>query len=164
MWKTIKEEPQYEVSKDGRVRNKETGLEKSLRYDRYGYLRVTLYPSGKTYTVHRLVAMTFIKNSKNLPAINHKDGNKENNSVNNLEWCTNKHNTQHAMKLGLHNPREIILGSKNPSAVLCEELVWEIRYGKFKDLPVREVADLLSIRYETIRRAKKGDLWKHVTK
>lgn len=164
MWKTIKEEPQYEVSKDGKVRNKETGEEKSLRYDRYGYLRVTLYPSGKTYTVHRLVAMTFLKNSRNLPAVNHKDGNKENNHVNNLEWCTNKHNTQHAMQLGLHNPRGVMLGSKNPSAVLDEGLVWEIRYGKFKDISVREVADLLSVRYETIRRAKNGDLWKHVIK
>lgn len=55
--------------------------------------------------IHRLVAITFIPNPNNLPCVNHRDGNKLNNNVNNLEWCSYKQNTQHAISLGLVNPR-----------------------------------------------------------
>ena len=65
-----------------------------------GYLIVTLCKNGKrkTYRVHRLVAETFIDNLENLPQVNHKDGNKYNNHINNLEWCSCKENIRHAWK------------------------------------------------------------------
>lgn len=85
MWKTIQYETNYEVSNQGQVRNKETGQVKSLRYSNKGYARVTLYPSGKTYSVHRLVAEHYLNNPNLLPSVNHKDGNKRNNVVTNLE-------------------------------------------------------------------------------
>ena len=66
MWKTIDLEPNYEISDLGEVRNKFTKKVKSLRVDRGGYSRVTLYPSGKTYHIHRLVALAFLKNENNL--------------------------------------------------------------------------------------------------
>ena len=55
----------------------------------------------KTYRIHRLVAENFIENPNNYKVINHKDGNKTNNNVENLEWCTISHNTQHAINTGL---------------------------------------------------------------
>lgn len=74
-----------------------------------GYRRVVLMKDGKTIDalVHRLIAQTFIPNPENKPEVNHKDGNKKNNSVFNLEWCTHKENVHHAMKTGLKNDRKV---------------------------------------------------------
>lgn len=70
-----------------------------------GYLRADIHlkgePKGKSYFVHRLVAEKFVPNYDNKPFINHKDGNKHNNSAKNLEWCTRSENEKHAWKTGL---------------------------------------------------------------
>lgn len=69
-----------------------------------GYLTVYLYNKEnvcKCHLVHRIVAKMFIQNPKNLPCVNHKDGNKLNNNINNLEWCTYSENLKHAYKTGL---------------------------------------------------------------
>ena len=65
-----------------------------------GYVYVFLCNNGKyrNIRVHRLVAEAFIPNPNNLPQINHKDGNKQNNKVDNLEWCTCQENIRHAIK------------------------------------------------------------------
>ena len=72
---------------------------------RYNYLYVNLNNNGiKQFRVHRLVAIHFIPNPNNLPQVNHIDGDKNNNSINNLEWCTRSENSQHAYDTGLKKP------------------------------------------------------------
>lgn len=71
-----------------------------------GYLQVTLYNNRrrKCFQVHRLVASAFIENPDNLPQVNHINGNKKDNRVENLEWCDNSNNQLHAWKMGLQQP------------------------------------------------------------
>lgn len=106
IWEVIKDFPKYEVSTLGRVRNCKTGrVLKAGISSGTGYLVCGLCVDGKATTkaVHRLVAETFIPNMDNKNQVNHKDGNKLNNNVNNLEWCTSKHNLRHARDTGLNN-------------------------------------------------------------
>ena len=107
-WKDINGyENLYQVSNFGNVvslgnhtiKNQYSGKKIYLKYkiDKYGYYAVTIRKNGipKTTTVHRLVAQAFISNPNNLPCINHKDENKTNNRVDNLEWCTIKYNNNY---------------------------------------------------------------------
>src|SRR5699024_11754447 len=73
------------------------------RMDRYGYLRMSLYKNSKpkTMTIHRIVAENFIPNEGRKLTVNHKDGNKLNNKLNNLGWATWSEYNQHALDTGL---------------------------------------------------------------
>jgi hypothetical protein len=97
-WKPIPGyEKDYEVSSNGRIRNVNTGHILRPSDNRTGYLCVTLVIGGKKHYeyVHRLVARAFVPNPDNLPQINHKDENSYNNSIDNLEWCTPKYNSNY---------------------------------------------------------------------
>ena len=96
-WRPTKEDKYYEVSSEGRVRHDGRILSGSIQDD--GYIRVNI--RDKSYSKHRVIAEAFIPNPDNLPFINHKDGNKQNNSIANLEWCTQKENSIHAHKNNL---------------------------------------------------------------
>jgi|SRR5690625_2527112 len=97
----------YLVSKNGEVfsvpRNGTKGGLLKQYTDRYGYKKVVIYKNNKPHyrTVHRLVAEAFISNPKNLKTVNHKDGNKLNNHVDNLEWMSVEDNMKHSFKRGL---------------------------------------------------------------
>nr|UVX78839.1 MAG: zinc-binding loop region of homing endonuclease [Bacteriophage sp.] len=86
----------YQVSNLGIVKNIKGRIMKQCK-DRYGYLTISLCKEGKhkTFSVHRLVAEEFIPNENNYPCINHKDEDKTNNNVNNLEWCDYKYNSNY---------------------------------------------------------------------
>ena len=93
----------YQISNMGRMKSFKvdpSGKVMSLRNKTGDYIRVVLQKHGrkpKTVLVHRLVAKVFIPNPLNLPVVNHKDCDKQNNSVSNLEWCTNSYNVRHSM-------------------------------------------------------------------
>lgn len=102
-WKYIKGyEGLYQVSNFGRVKSNKFGKERILKpfTNSTGYLLVSLCKDGKVkaFTVHRLVAEAFIDNPDNLPQVNHRDENKLNNNVDNLEWCTNEYNINYGTR------------------------------------------------------------------
>ena len=111
-WKPIERfNGEYEVSNFGRVRSmkKYRGMTARIMpqtIQRKGYYAVTFHMNNKAYCrkVHRLVIEAFTPNPDNLPCINHIDGNKLNNHIDNLEWCTYQHNMQHAVHTGLTHP------------------------------------------------------------
>jgi hypothetical protein len=90
-----------------------------------GYSQVELNVNGvaRKHLIHRLVAEAYLPNPNGLPCVNHKDGNKLNNEVSNLEWCTYKENMEHASEHGLLKS----IGSNNPASKLTEE---EVKYIK----------------------------------
>lgn len=100
IWRIIEDYPDYEVSNEGLVRNVKTKRNSVVCKNKGGYGVVHLKKDGKCYTpyVHRLVALAFIPNTENLPQINHKDENKLNNRVENLEWCTNQYNCNYGTR------------------------------------------------------------------
>ena len=139
IWKDKKDyEGHYQVSNWGRVKSIKFGKEIILKQSiRHGYYYVCLSKNGivKTYLVHCLVAEAFIDNSDNLPQVNHKDENKLNNSVDNLEWCDAKYNcnygtrTERLSKSQINGKRSKIVIQYNldgtfvrewPSAMECE--------------------------------------------
>ncbi len=136
--KPIKEyEGLYEVSNSGkifshyalggrhRLINKNKKREVKQRILNGFYYVVSLYKQdkGKIYRVSRLVAETFISNPNNKPQVNHKDGNKLNNNLNNLEWVTRSENIRHAFDTGLSSAK----GERNSQAKLTKENILEIR-------------------------------------
>lgn len=116
-WKEISENPNYMVSNTGRVRRKGSNRDKSL-CNKDGYLSTDLYQNGSRIKrrVSRLVADAFIPNPEDKPEVNHKDGNKKNNNVSNLEWVTKKENVRHAWANGLARPSYSMRGRSNPNS------------------------------------------------
>lgn len=96
----IEQYPDYYISSLGNIKNKK-GRQLKPRKHRDGYIEYYLYRNGKGYHVkaHRIVAMAFIPNPNNLPQVNHIDEDKENNYVNNLEWCTARYNMLYGTRI-----------------------------------------------------------------
>lgn len=92
---------QYQVNRNGQVKNQKTNEILVPVLASTGYLYVKLKGGRFPQFIHRLVAMSFIPNPNNLPVVNHKDGVKINCKVDNLEWCTHSENTIHAYETGL---------------------------------------------------------------
>lgn len=119
IWRDVpKYEGLYQVSNLGRIKSLERRVPiKNGKFTRYykecilskvlgkrGYYVVSLGRRAQNKTVHRLVALAFIPNPKNKPCINHIDGDKLNNNINNLEWCTYSENNLHGLRTGLITP------------------------------------------------------------
>ena len=124
IWKDLKGfEDEYKISSNGDIIYKKNNKNINTRISKDGYIRVTLYYQNKSYikSVHRLTAETFIERKPiiNNLEVNHIDGNKLNNNINNLEWVTHKENIMHAWKNKLFEPvREASkrYGKNNPNA------------------------------------------------
>lgn len=113
----------YFISNLGRLKGR-SGKIMKLRINKNGYYTISLKPNGKnekakTRRIHQFVAEAFIPNPNNYSCINHIDGNKLNNKVDNLEWCTPKYNTIHAYKNNLINKIKL-RGINNPNYKLTK--------------------------------------------
>lgn len=118
----------FEVSTDGKIRNVQTHKVYKTYINKNGYLQICVSLGNrnkkKVFRVHKAVAETFIPNLESKPEVNHKDGNKLNNCISNLEWATSSENTVHAYNTGL---KCSIRGIDHVGAKLSEDDVRYIR-------------------------------------
>ena len=157
----------YEVSNLGQIRNAKTKKirkQNLFKKGKYCFVSGSLGSRNNkiTFRVHRAVAETFIQNINNLPEINHKDGNKLNNCVDNLEWCTGAENMKHAMEYGLLRPKR---GDDASWSKLTDEDVKYIRehYIPYsKEFGTRALGRKFNVDKETIRSVLKNETWVHV--
>lgn len=137
IWKTViyqgRQYSNFEVSNTGKLRNINTGTVYKQYINPKGYYQVCVSLGSKhkkkIFRLHKVVAETFIPNPENKPIPNHKDGNKLNNNVDNLEWSTDKENTRHAWDNGLCSARK---GVEQHNSKLTEE---EVRYIRDNYIP-----------------------------
>ena len=101
VWKIMKEHSNYEVSNLGKIKNKTTDRIRKTSINNKGYEQFIVYidKKPKTFYVHRVVANNFLENFNNLPEVNHKDENKLNNCVDNLEWCDGCYNLHYGTRI-----------------------------------------------------------------
>jgi ribonuclease HI len=142
------------------------GLVFSLRRNKYlkqsifgGYNIVNI--GKKNYFVHRLVAITYIPNPSNLPCVNHKDGNKLNNHVDNLEWCTSGYNQCHAYLTGL---KRLPKGEMNGRSVLTDSEVLSVYDDLMSGARVKDISEIYGVGKSTIMSIKKKESWQHLLK
>lgn len=121
-------------------------------------MQVRIGPAGaqKTVSVHKLVAVTFIQNPNGFMEINHIDGNKENNRVDNLEWTTRSKNLKHAVSMGLLS---IARGEEHANAKLDNAAVLKIRNS---GIPAKELAASLGVSLSLIYLVKQRKIWRHL--
>lgn len=151
----------YSVSNYGRFYNNKFNrfIKPSINGD--GYLLVRLCINGiiTSYKAHRLIAEAFIPNPNNLPVVNHKNGDKTDNNVENLEWCTSSENRIHAIKvLGVKTG----IGIRNANAKLNDDIVREIRIELSKGCTGISLAYKYNVDPKQISRIKNNKTWKHV--
>ena len=153
-WKDIEGfEGIYKVSSEGVVvgtprRGTKGGVVKQYK-TKYGYMQYQLYKNGKLYHayVHRLIAQHFTPNPDNKPFVNHIDGNKLNNNIENLEWVTHDENLKHATITGLLNNK----GENNPNVKLTDKEVLQIRdLYEHKIYNQRELGEIYGVYHTTV--------------
>lgn len=156
-WKEIPfTDGEYTVSSIGEVKTAKTGRILKPVIDARGYERVCLFKTNrdKRYKVHRLVATAFIPNPDGKPQVNHKDGDKRNNCVENLEWVTNDENMRHSRENGLHDGHQRFCDSRKRRVVAThietgEQTVFDSILAARKAIGTCHVQEVLSgLRYQ----------------
>ena len=176
-WKSIEGFDNYEVSNFGQVRSldrqewlhnrhenpylrKRKGKILSQHMSNVGYMQVALYINGKMYAplVHRLVAKAFIDNPNNFPEVNHEDGNKLNNSIENLNWCTRTENSLHSTKVLNKNK-----GENSGMSLLTEEQVLNILSQLDLGVSQTKLGEQFNVTNHTIHKIYKRKNWCEVS-
>ncbi|MBE8951935.1 MAG: HNH endonuclease [Quinella sp. 1Q7] len=151
----------YQISTFGRVKSFFRGKARILKpfVDKDGYLQLT-FGRGKKFKVHRIVALTFIPNPDGNPQINHLDGNKMNNHVSNLEWCTPIENNRHAVTMGLMKSGEDCLDAK----LTNEQVAWcrRVHISGDREFGTNTLARKLGVSSSAIYLLLKGKTYKDV--
>lgn len=175
-WRDVEISPQYKISNYGRVKSPQRttvyirGGKQFYRTYKGKILRISLgnnyYFVGlkktrnqkqKTYLIHRLIASAFIPNPENKPFVNHIDGNKLNNSIKNLEWCTYRENTDHAVKTDL-----VAFGSRSVKSKLKEMDVIAIKKYLAEGYTCKDIANKYSVHITTISCINTGKNWRRI--
>lgn len=182
MSKPIEENDQYflnliktdvlEISKDGKVFNKKT--QKFLKSFGKDYLRIAMFDKEKQKVrqmlLHRLLCLVFIGPYPKNHITNHKDGNKKNNSLENLEICTYSHNTKHAVETGLlvyseewkNAESHAMMGSKNPMAKFNDEQIGTIKHLFHTGAKtIKELCDCYEVSRRTLENIIKGQSYSY---
>ena len=132
-----------------------------------GYVRIVVSYKGKRYTkkLHRMVLETFLDNTENKPEVNHIDGNKENNRLDNLEWCTRLENRRHALRMGLAQATPS--GDECWNSKLCEKQVIDIcEMLQDNNYTYDEIIDIIGTpcSRDMISDIKRRKTWKNISK
>jgi hypothetical protein len=156
VWKWVRDyEGLYLVSDEGRIMNR---FGKLLRPNKgtKRYFGVVLYKDKKpkSHLVHRLVAEAFHENESNLPQVNHKDGDPNNNFASNLEWVSAKDNTLHRCRVLKRG-----VGSSTKASKISEQDVFEIRHLLSLGLQQKSVAELFNVSRDIVHCIKQGRTW-----
>lgn len=146
----------YFISSLGRFKNSYGTIMDNYKVNENGYIRVYIYK--KTFALHRLVALTFLENPENKEQVNHKDGNKLNNSLQNLDWCTNKENQIHKFQNGLGNNHTRKIGQYDLNDILVKEYESIISASKEVKISKSSIQGVL-IKY---RKTAAGFIWKYL--
>lgn len=160
-WSLITKYPTYSVSNLGRIKSNFTNKILKGSLDKDGYIIIKLSrPYRVSERLHRLVAQTFLDNYGNLPQVNHKNGNKLDNSIYNLEWCTAKYNNCHAHKTGLMN---VPKGEKHHKSKLTAKQVKNIRlYYEQLGYSQKELSKIYKVHQSVIGKIINNKIWKHL--
>lgn len=166
VWKDVPEyEGLYQASNLGKVRSIRRSGSKGLKLSEQrlrGYLKCWFSKDNKvkSFLVHRVIAITFLPNSENKSQINHKNGVKDDNRVENLEWCSSQDNHAHS-RIVLGKDAK---GGKNPNSKLTEREVVFIRklFAKYPNITRKFVADCLGVSDVTISDILSFKRWKYL--
>lgn len=150
MVKDIEDHPGFKACDDGTIIGKR-GRPMIGHVDRCGYKEVMFSENGKctNYLAHRLIAKTFVPNPDNLDYVNHKDGNKLNNSADNLEWCTRSYNTKHSFAHGL---QRIVTNQYGTFSVLTNDQINQIKELFSQGMTDKEISKIIGCSRELIGR------------
>ena len=158
--------PDYIIYENGNVYSKyrldannhyKGGFFRKIQLTKNGYHSIILNGSGgyKRLYIHRIVAIHFIDNPNVLPQVNHKDGDKLNNTISNLEWVSDSENKHHASKAGLLNSKTIkktksIIKSNRAKRKLNKDIIFEMKQLRDKGLSYNKIAIILNVSSATI--------------
>ncbi|MGL1886285.1 MAG: HNH endonuclease [Reichenbachiella sp.] len=152
----IEDYPNYMVTREGEVINTNTSRVLKQEENSCRYLRVTVCKNNKPkrFFVHRLVAIAYVPNPDGLPQVNHLDGDKQNNNVENLEWCTQSINQYHAHSNNLQ--KRFTKVNEYQVRVICDFIV-----SNYKP---KDISELCDVSIHIVSDIKRGKTWKHISK